>query len=290
MSNELWKLKKHMCPHSREPPIAMSDEEGNLVTNATKLKDMAVKAYQERLRNRPIKEGMEEIKDAKENLAENLMEEAKLNKTDSWTLSDLDNVLQGLKKNKSRDPNGLANEIFKPDVAGSDLKLAILKLMNCIKDEQVYPKCLELCNISSIWKLKGPRNNFSSYRGIFRVSIFRAILDRLIYNDEYENIDGNLTDSNVGARKSRNIRDNIFVLNAILNSQKYGTKEALDLQIYDVEQCFDSLNGYMKLFAPYMKQDSRMTSFPCYFWRTELHKLQSRHQEVCQNVSTYAIS
>ena len=76
---------------------------------------------------------MEEIKDAKENLAENLMEEAKLNKTDPWTLSDLDNVLQGLKKNKSRDPNGLANEIFKPDVAGSDLKLAILKLMNRIR-------------------------------------------------------------------------------------------------------------------------------------------------------------
>ena len=133
ISNELWKLKKHMCPHSREPPIAMSDEEGNLVTNATKLKDMAIKAYQERLRNRPIKEGMEEIKDAKENLAENLMEEAKLNKTDPWTLSDLDNVLQRLKKNKSRDPNGLANEIFKPDVAGSDLKLAILKLMNRIR-------------------------------------------------------------------------------------------------------------------------------------------------------------
>ena len=73
------------------------------------------------------------------------------------------------------------------------------------------------------------------------MSIFRAILDKLIYNDEYDNIDGNLTDSNVGARKRRNIRDNIFVLNAILNSQTGKNKEALDLQVYDVEQCFDSL-------------------------------------------------
>ena len=38
-------------------------------------------------------------------------------------------------------------------------------------------------------KLQGPRNEFASYRGIFRVSIFRAILDRLIYNDEYPNLD-----------------------------------------------------------------------------------------------------
>ena len=89
--------------------------------------------------------------------------------------------------------------------------------------------------------MEGPRNSFNSYRGIFRVSVFRAILDRLIYNDEYENIDSNLTDSNVGARKMRNIRDNIFVLNAITNSQKNSHEEALDIQIYDVEQCFDSL-------------------------------------------------
>ena len=130
-----------------------------------------------------------------------------------------------LKNDKSRDPNGLANELFKEDAAGSDLKEAILKLMNQIKTEQKYPICLELCNITSIWKLKGPRNQFSSYRGIFRVSVFRAILDRLIYDDEIENIDSNLTDSNVGARRKRNIRDNIFVLNAIINSQKKKLKK-----------------------------------------------------------------
>ena len=73
------------------------------------------------------------------------------------------------------------------------------------------------------------------------MSIFRAILDRLIYNDEYENIDQKLTDSNVGARSRRNIRDNIFVVNAILNSQKKASNEAVDIQVYDVEQCFDSL-------------------------------------------------
>ena len=39
----------------------------------------------------------------------------------------------------------------------------------------------------------------------------------------------------------RNICDNIFVLNAIMNSNKRLSEEAIDIQIYDVEQCFDSL-------------------------------------------------
>ena len=140
-------------------------------------------------------------------------------------MTDLEIVLNNMKNNKSRDPNGLVNELFKKETAGEDLKCAILMLMNRVKDEQIYPKCLESCNRSSIWKMKGPRHKFSSYRGIFRVSIFRAILDRLIYNDEYHNIDKNLTDSNVGARTNRNIRDNIFVLNAIWNSNKTHLKK-----------------------------------------------------------------
>ena len=146
-----------------------------------------------------------------------------------------------LKKDKSRDPHGYCNELFKEDVAGDDLKLAVLKLMNRIKKDQIFPKCMELCNISSIWKGKSPRNDFDSYRGIFRVTIFRSILDRLIYNDEYETLDTNLTDCNVGARKERNIRDNIFVINAIMNSIRKNSEEAIDCQVYDIEKCFDNL-------------------------------------------------
>ena len=166
---------------------------------------------------------------------------AKRNRTALWTMDDLDAVLKYLKKNKSRDPLGYANEIFRPEVAGDDLKKATLSLMNRIKIEQIFPDALEYCDISSIWKLKGSRNDFEFYRGIFRVTIFRSILDRLIYNDEYTTIDANLSDSNVGARKGRNIRDNIFVMNAIINSVLKGNAEAIDVQVYDVEKCFDTL-------------------------------------------------
>ena len=53
---------------------------------------------------------------------------------------------------------------------------------------------------------------------MFRTTVLRSILDRLIYKDSYYIVDKNLTDHNVGARKNRNIRDNIFVLGAVVNS------------------------------------------------------------------------
>ena len=63
----------------------------------------------------------------------------------------------------------------------------------------------------------------------------------MIYNDEYENVDENLSDCNVGSRKRRNIRDNLFVMNAIMNSSKQGCDSACDINVYDVRKCFDSL-------------------------------------------------
>lgn len=104
--------------------------------------------------------------------------------------------------------------------------------MNRIKSEQIFPKSLELCNITSLFKGKGKRSNLDNYRGIFRVTILRSILDRLIYNDIYPIIDKNLTDCNVGSRKGRNIRDNLFVLNAIVNSVTEGDEESCEIGIY----------------------------------------------------------
>ena len=150
-------------------------------------------------------------------------------------------VRKSLKNDKSSDPHGLVNELFKPNVAGHDLKVAILKLVNSIKRDGKIPDILLYSNISSIFKNKGSKSEFSAYRGVFRVTVIRYIIDRLIYNDEYENIDSYLTDCNVGSRKHRNIRDNLFVCYAIMNSIKKGNEDPVDFAVYDVKQCFDSI-------------------------------------------------
>ena len=64
-------------------------------------------------------------------------------------------------------------------------------------------------------------------------------MDKLIYNDEFNNIDEHLSDSNVGARRNRNIRDKIFVINAILNNVRKKKLKGIDVTTYDAEKCFE---------------------------------------------------
>ena len=169
----------------------------------------------------------------REELCKDTIEEAYKQKTPDWVIDDIDLVLKQLKNNKSRDPLGFGNEMFKPENAGTDLRKALLNMCNQIKNQQVFPEALSKCNVTSLYKNKGSKKDFSNYRGIFRVTIIRSILDKLIYNDEYESIDKNLTDSNVGARRNRNIRDNIFVMNAILHNVRRRKLKGTDVQIFD---------------------------------------------------------
>ena len=78
-------------------------------------------------------------------------------------------------------------------------------------------------------------------RGIFVVSTMRMILDSLIYNEKYPLVDSRMSDSNIGARKNRNIRDHLYIVYTIINSVIHGNEEPVDIQIYDVEKCFDAL-------------------------------------------------
>ena len=219
----------------------MLDAKGNLITTNKALEQLSMDMYRERLRSNQINENLKIHQVQRENLWQKRFEEAQRNVTPDWTMQDLEVVLKQLKNKKSRDPLGLANELFKPENAGEDLKLALLKMSNEIKKQQIFPKALGMCNISSLYKNKGSKKDFNNYRGIFRVTAIRSIIDKLIYNDEYDTIDANLTDSNVGARRNRNIRDNIFVINAITNNIRKNNTKDTDIQIYDAEKCFDKL-------------------------------------------------
>ena len=240
-ARKLWQLKKRLKGILSEPPTAMLDTHGNLVTTNTGIENLIIERYEERLKTLEIRKGLELHQKQREDLFDKQIEEAQRNVTPEWTMAELDTVLKQLKNDKSRDPHGLSNELFKTGHAGKDLRKAVLKMMNNIKSQQKVPKSLKLCNITSLYKNKGSKKEFENYRGIFRVTILRTVLDKLIYNDEYPTIDENMSDSNVGARKNRNIRDNIFVINAITNHTVKRKVKDIDIQIFDAYKCFDKL-------------------------------------------------
>ena len=176
----------------------------------------------------------------KNNLFDIRCERAKSRKSVNWSQLDLLKVLKGLKCNKAADPIGLVNELFKPGVAGSDLINSMLILCNNIKSQCQIPKFVELSNISSIYKLKGSKSDLTNDRGVFNVVTARSIIDKLVYNDYYDLIDENMSDSNVGGRKKRNVRDNLFIVYGIINFAVKENKD-IDMNLYDIAQCFDAM-------------------------------------------------
>ena len=100
---------------------------------------------------------------------------------------------------------------------------------------------MTLSNITSIYKNKGSRLSLENDRGIFIRTTLRKILDKLINADNIEHIDHNMSESNIGARMNRNIRDHLFILYAIINSVIKGEEDCIDIQVYDIEKAFDSL-------------------------------------------------
>ena len=78
------------------------------------------------------------------------------NKSKQWDIEDLDKALKDLKNNRSRDPEGLINEIFKKNVIGDDLKDSLLMMFNKLKQEQIIPDFMKIANITTVPK-KGSR-------------------------------------------------------------------------------------------------------------------------------------
>ena len=66
---------------------------------------------------------------------------------------------------------------------------------------------------------------------------------KLIYNEEYPGIDKNISDSQMGGRKGKGCRFNLFIINGIIfDVLKRKNKKPVVLQIYDYAQMFDSIN------------------------------------------------
>ena len=128
------------------------------------------------------------------------MKIAKANHSSEWTMAQLDTALSNLKNNKSRDPNGYVNETFKDGIIGEDLKMSLLLMMNKLKLHQMVPLQMRLANITTIPK-SGSRLELKNERGIFRCPVLRGILMRLIYDSKYNEIDKNMSDCQMGARK-----------------------------------------------------------------------------------------
>ena len=237
---KMWQLKKRICSKSPDPPIAKLNEQEELVTESSQLKQLYEATYKKRLKHRVMKPELEQMYILKMELFTLRLCVTRNVKSDNWSEDNLIQVLKKLKKNKSSDSQGLIYELFRPEIIGSDLFSSLLMFCNNVKSQLMIPEFLTFTDITSVWKSKGQKSDLDNDRGLFGVSKVRSIIEKLIYEDKYPEIDGYMSDSNVGGRRKRNIRDNLFVLYAIIN-ESIRNKKSIDIHFYDLDKCFDEI-------------------------------------------------
>ena len=236
-----WKLEQKLSPFAPDPPMAKHDNEGNIITAPEALKTLYLQTYQNRLKHRLMKPELMDIYFLKTKLWMSRLSNLKEKKTPPWNEDKLDTILKSMKNNKTMDPNGMVNEVFKAGVIEADLKKALLYLLNGIKSNQIIPFFMTLSNITSLYKNKGSRFDLNNDRGIFILTVLKKILDKMIYSDNIKDLDLNMSDSNVGSRRGRNIKDHLLVIYGIINSVLKGGEECIDIQIYDLVKAFDAM-------------------------------------------------
>ena len=238
----MWKLKKRLWPKKKSTlPVAKWNQVKKLVSSPREIKAALFQEYKERLRTRKIRPDFQEQKKMDIELVNLKLIEARLNKSSPFLLTELEKALNDLNQGRARDPEGLCAELFQNKVIGESLKESLLIMLNEIKQEGIVPYFMNVTSVTTIPKA-GSKFMLTNERGIFKVSILRTILLRLLYNRNYMMVNNNMSDSNIGARRGKSCRNHIWILNGI-NHEHHSSKKKTDLRFnfYDYKQMFDSI-------------------------------------------------
>ena len=167
-----WKIKRKLLPRPHDPPMAKKDLSGNLITSKSSLKKLYLETYKRRLCPAAVK-GYTDLFEMRSQLwtRRNILLKTKI--SEPWNINYMEKTLKDLKTNKSRDPHGLLNELFKEGCIGANLKDALLILFNKIKKQMVIPNFMTLSNITTIYKCRGSPEDMDNDRGIFFIDGFK---------------------------------------------------------------------------------------------------------------------
>ena len=72
-------------------------------------------------------------------------------------------------------------------------------------------------DITSIPKNNHSRFDLENEGGISLITIYKKVFENLLYNEYSKDLDSNMSESNIGARKRRNIKDHLLIVHGVIN-------------------------------------------------------------------------
>ena len=149
----VWKVKRKVFPkNAKVPPTVKKNHVGKVVTSRKGLLKLYRETFIHRLRQRPVKQDYKTIFDLKMELCHKRLKVVSKIKSEIWNEEFFLKTLNELKNEKSRDPHGFINELFKPKNIGKDLFYSLYELLKRVKAEQIIPNFMKFTNIHTVYK------------------------------------------------------------------------------------------------------------------------------------------
>ena len=155
-------------------------------------------------------------------------------KPEEFTINELNQVIQKLKRNKSPGPDKIPNELFIE--ANQQTRLIYLEMFNQTLREEKIPKQWQHGSIITIYKGKGTKGKCSNQRGITLSSNIGKTMERLINNRLIKQV--NITEAQAGGQKGKSTTDHLLILKDTIQHIKNQRKTAYIIFL-DVTKAYD---------------------------------------------------
>ena len=97
-----WRMKRKICPKNTDPPLAKRNENGDLITSPSNLKQLYLDTYRHRLRHRTMDSKHLDIFYLKTELWARRFEDLKVKVSNPWSIRQFEKAIKSLKKSGKR--------------------------------------------------------------------------------------------------------------------------------------------------------------------------------------------
>ena len=155
-----------------------------------------------------------------------------------FTLDELNNAIDTLKRNKTGGPDELITELFKD--MNTDTRTRLLVLYTEIYHTEVIPDHFNEALVVQIYKPGKIPENYSSYRPIALLNVTYKIFAKMLQERLRQTLDTKIVDFQFGYRQGRSTAEPIFIARRVQEiAEKYGIP--LYMLALDYSKAFDSI-------------------------------------------------
>ena len=172
-----------------------------------------------------------------EHITERMEELSKITKPLETTKTNVEEVVNGLNTRKAKDIDDWSNEIVVG--GGTEMVSSLVKIFGIMDRNMEIPDEWKKMLIKTIDK-KGSKLLMTNKRGLFLTNIISKIYERVLKNRNEEEVKKKRCQWQMGGVKKRSTTDNLFILNAVIERNKYLGKPTYVFYA-DAEKCFDKL-------------------------------------------------